>query len=121
RHSRDSRAGGDVRTMMLSIESARRMPAPRLQPKHRFARARCPRCRNMDPRILRETLNGTGFAADYTAACYGLIPHKNGIAIELAAMTSGRRERASSAAGGLFVQLQPYVAAREFLPRELPA
>src|SRR5947207_1458029 len=50
----------------------------------------------MPPRILRVTLNGTGFAANYTAACYGLIPHKNGVAIELAGVTSGHRERAEA-------------------------
>jgi predicted dehydrogenase len=50
----------------------------------------------MPPRILRVTLNGTGFAANYTAACYGLIPHKNGVAIELAGVTSGRLERAEA-------------------------
>src|SRR6185295_10520487 len=48
----------------------------------------------MNPRTLRVTLNGTGFAANYTAACYGLIPHKNDVAIELAGVTSGRLERA---------------------------
>jgi predicted dehydrogenase len=47
-------------------------------------------------RTVRVTLNGTGFAADYTAACYGLIPHKNGVAIELAGVTSGRLERAEA-------------------------
>lgn len=47
-------------------------------------------------RTLRVTLNGTGFAADYTAACYGLIPHKNGVTIELAGVTSGRLERAAA-------------------------
>lgn len=45
-------------------------------------------------RTLRITLNGTGFAADYTARCYGLIPHKNGVVLELAGITSGRLERA---------------------------
>jgi hypothetical protein len=48
----------------------------------------------MTPRTLRVILNGTGFAADYTASCYGLIPHKNGVTIELAGVTSGRLERA---------------------------
>src|SRR5947207_5975961 len=48
----------------------------------------------MIPRTIRVTLNGTGFAAGYTAACYGLIPHKNGMTIELAGVTSGRLERA---------------------------
>lgn len=50
----------------------------------------------MDRRVLRVTLNGTGFAADYTAACYGLIPHRNGVTIELAGVTSGRLERAEA-------------------------
>ena len=50
----------------------------------------------MIPRTIRVTLNGTGFAAGYTAACYGLIPHKNGVVIELAGVTSGRLERAQA-------------------------
>src|SRR5205823_9561280 len=50
----------------------------------------------MASRTLRVTLNGTGFAATYTAACYGLIPHKNGAIIELAGVTSGRPERAEA-------------------------
>ncbi len=50
----------------------------------------------MPPANLRVTLNGTGFAASYTAACYGLIPHKNNVAIELAGVTSGRLERAEA-------------------------
>jgi predicted dehydrogenase len=50
----------------------------------------------MPPRTLRVTLNGTGFAADYTAACYGLIPHKNNVVIKLAGVTSGRPERAAA-------------------------
>lgn len=43
---------------------------------------------------LKVTINGTGFAADYTAKCYGMIPHKNGVAIELSGVTSGTRENA---------------------------
>src|SRR5438128_6365850 len=50
----------------------------------------------MASRVIRVTLNGTGFAANYTAACYGLIPHKNGVALELAGVTSGRFERAEA-------------------------
>ncbi|MCS6852459.1 MAG: Gfo/Idh/MocA family oxidoreductase [Gemmataceae bacterium] len=50
----------------------------------------------MAVRTLRVTLNGTGFAAEYTAACYSLIPHKNGVVIELAGVTSGRLERAEA-------------------------
>jgi predicted dehydrogenase len=50
----------------------------------------------MTCRTLRVTINGTGFAASYTAACYGLIPHKNGVAIELAGVTSARFERAQA-------------------------
>lgn len=40
-------------------------------------------------RTLKVTLNGTGFAADYTARTYGLIPHRNGVTLELAGVTSG--------------------------------
>ena len=48
----------------------------------------------MTPRHLKVTINGTGFAGDYTARCYGLIPHKNGVTLELAGVTSGRLENA---------------------------
>lgn len=47
------------------------------------------------PRTLQVTLNGTGFAAEYTARTYSLIPHKNGVAIELAGVTSARPENAA--------------------------
>lgn len=43
---------------------------------------------------LKVTLNGTGFAADYTAKSYDMIPHKNGVRIELAGVTSGNLENA---------------------------
>ena len=45
-------------------------------------------------RTLKVTLNGTGFAGDYTARVYGMIPHKNGVFVELAGVTSGRLENA---------------------------
>ena len=45
-------------------------------------------------RTIKVTLNGTGFAADYTARTYGMIPHKNGVSIQLAGVTSGRMENA---------------------------
>jgi predicted dehydrogenase len=48
----------------------------------------------MQPRTLKVTLNGTGFAGDYTARVYGMIPHKNGVYVELAGVTSGRLENA---------------------------
>jgi predicted dehydrogenase len=48
----------------------------------------------MHHRTLKVTINGTGFAGDYTARVYGMIPHKNGVAIELAGVTSGRRDNA---------------------------
>lgn len=48
----------------------------------------------MTQRTLKVTINGTGFAGDYTARVYGMIPHKNGATIELAGVTSGRRENA---------------------------
>ena len=43
---------------------------------------------------LKITLNGTGFAGDYTARTYGMIPHKNGVEIQLAGVTSGHIENA---------------------------
>src|ERR1044072_7354138 len=52
------------------------LPSSMIQPSHR---------------TLKVTLNGTGFAAVYTARTYGLIPHRNGVAIELAGGTSGTR------------------------------
>ncbi len=48
----------------------------------------------MQPRTLKVTINGTGFAGDYTTRCYGMIPHKNGVSIELSGVTSGRPENA---------------------------
>ncbi len=48
----------------------------------------------MQTRTLKVTLNGTGFAGDYTARVYGMIPHRNGVTIELAGVTSGRLENA---------------------------
>ncbi|MBC8354654.1 MAG: Gfo/Idh/MocA family oxidoreductase [Planctomycetes bacterium] len=45
-------------------------------------------------RTVKVTINGTGFAADYTARTYGMIPHKNGVSIELVGVTSGRLENA---------------------------
>ena len=40
-------------------------------------------------RTLKVTISGTGFAGDFTAQVFGMIPHKNGVAIELAGVTSG--------------------------------
>ena len=45
-------------------------------------------------RTLKVTLNGTGFAADYTTRVYGMIPHKNGVQIELSGVCSGHIENA---------------------------
>ena len=39
-------------------------------------------------------INGTGFAGDYTAKSYSMIPHRNGVTIELAGVVSGRFENA---------------------------
>lgn len=38
---------------------------------------------------LKVTISGTGFAGDYTARVFGMIPHRNGVRIELAGVTSG--------------------------------
>ena len=56
---------------------------------------------------LKVTINGTGFAGDYTAQVYGLIPHRNGVAIDLAGVCSGHLENAEAFAekhgiGGAF-------------------
>lgn len=48
----------------------------------------------MSERILRVGINGTGFAADYTARTYGMIPHRNGTTIQLAGVVSGHIENA---------------------------
>ena len=40
-------------------------------------------------RTLRVTISGTGFAGDFTAQVFHQIPHKNGVTIELAGITSG--------------------------------
>src|SRR5437764_11771843 len=72
------------------------------------------RSTTMPPRTLRVTLNGTGFAADYTAACYGLLPHKNGVTIELAGVTSGRPERAEAFARARGIT-RPYATHAEML------
>jgi predicted dehydrogenase len=47
-------------------------------------------------RTVRITINGTGFAGDYTARVYGMIPHKNGVEIELSGVCSGHRENADA-------------------------
>src|SRR5262249_10617026 len=65
--------------------------------------------RAMAPRTRRVTLNGTGFAANSTAACYGLIPHRNGVAIELAGVTSGRFARAEAFARAFGIA-RPYAS-----------
>jgi predicted dehydrogenase len=47
-----------------------------------------------DRTTLNVTINGTGFAGDYTARTYGMIPHRNGVDIRLAGVTSGRMPNA---------------------------
>lgn len=48
----------------------------------------------MAEQTLRVGINGTGFAAEYTAATYGMIPHRNGVRVELAGVVSGQIENA---------------------------
>ncbi len=50
----------------------------------------------MELRNIKVTINGTGFAADYTARVYSMIPHKNGVTIDLAGVTSGSLSNAQS-------------------------
>ncbi|MCC6144277.1 MAG: Gfo/Idh/MocA family oxidoreductase [Candidatus Hydrogenedentes bacterium] len=42
-----------------------------------------------DPRTLRVTISGTGFAGGFTAQAFRQVPHRNGVNIELAGVTSG--------------------------------
>ena len=44
---------------------------------------------NTEHRTLRVAISGTGFAGDFTARVFGMIPHKNNVSIELAGITSG--------------------------------
>jgi predicted dehydrogenase len=48
----------------------------------------------MSTQTLKITVSGTGFAADFTLDALGLIPHQNGVHLELAGVTSGRIENA---------------------------
>lgn len=48
----------------------------------------------MPEQTVRVAINGTGFAADYTASTYSMIPHRNGVNVELAGVVSGRKENA---------------------------
>ncbi len=43
----------------------------------------------MARKTLKVTISGTGFAGDFTAQVFGMIPHKNGVDIRLAGITSG--------------------------------
>lgn len=45
-------------------------------------------------KTMKVTINGSGFAGDFTARAYGMIPHKNGVQIELAGICSGHVENA---------------------------
>jgi predicted dehydrogenase len=51
---------------------------------------------DIDARVINVTINGTGFAADYTARAYSMLPHKNGVWFELAGVTSGKLENAQA-------------------------
>lgn len=48
----------------------------------------------MSEHTIRVAINGTGFAGDYTAKSYSMIPHQNGVNIELAGVVSGHLENA---------------------------
>ena len=69
----------------------------------------------MADRSVKVTINGTGFAGDYTTQVYGMIPHKNGVDIDLAGVCSGHLENAEKFAakhgiGGAFENHQEMVA-----------
>ncbi|MEQ9410291.1 MAG: Gfo/Idh/MocA family oxidoreductase [Fuerstiella sp.] len=48
----------------------------------------------MSQRKIKVTISGTGFAGDYTVGTYSLMPHKNGVEVQLAGVVSGRIENA---------------------------
>ncbi|MEZ6128666.1 MAG: Gfo/Idh/MocA family oxidoreductase [Planctomycetaceae bacterium] len=48
----------------------------------------------MTQKTLRIAISGTGFAGDYTVCTYSMMPHKNGVHLELAGVVSGRLENA---------------------------
>ncbi len=43
---------------------------------------------------LKITINGTGFAGEFTASVYGMIPHRNGVSLNLSGVCSGHLENA---------------------------
>lgn len=43
----------------------------------------------MSQKTLKITISGTGFAGDFTAQVFRMIPHQNGVQMELAGVTSG--------------------------------
>ena len=49
---------------------------------------------SLENNSLKITINGTGFAGDYTARVYGMIPHKNGVKIEISGICSGELQNA---------------------------
>ena len=51
---------------------------------------------SLPTRRLKVTINGTGFAGSYTAVVYGLIPHKNGVRIDLSGVCSGHLSSAKA-------------------------
>jgi len=99
----------------------------------------------METKTVSVTINGTGFAGDFTAQVYGMIPHKNGVQIELAGICSGHVENArrfarahgammawdtmavpmagyeSSEKNSAFVDVSEYVNARAFETHEMPS
>lgn len=48
----------------------------------------------MTQKTIRVGINGTGFAADYTSRSYAMMPHQNGVTVELAGVVSGKLENA---------------------------
>ena len=65
------------------------------------------------------TISGTGFAGGYTAAVYGMVPHKNGVEIDLAGVCSGRIENARGFAERHEIR-NTYVTHQEMVLAEKP-
>ena len=68
----------------------------------------------MDATTLRIAISGTGFAGDFTAQVFGMIPHQNGVDIDLAGVTSGRLGNAEQFAAKYGVQ-QAFESHQEML------
>jgi predicted dehydrogenase len=74
---------------------------------------------NKEHKSIRVTISGTGFAGEFTARVFGMVPHKNGVCLELAGVTSGQLGNAQQFAKKHGVG-RAYETHREMLETEKP-